>query len=81
MSAVNLIALASYCPRLVDTLLDISGLMAFLTDYLALKGRVNWLNGALAEQPADLTQRFRIEHLRLLRAHEGGWRQVHLALS
>lgn len=78
MTAANMIALAVVLPRLVDALLDISGLMAYLTDYLSLMGRVNWLNGALAEQSADLTQRYRIESLRLLREQDGGWRQVDL---
>ncbi|WP_421694725.1 hypothetical protein [Aestuariivirga sp.] len=75
MSASGMIALAVVLPRLTETLLDISGLVSNLTDYLALKGRVAWLNNALIEREVDLAGRIDLRKLHLKRKENGQWQE------
>lgn len=76
MEAAEIIALAIVLPRLTETLLDISNLMAHLTDYLALKGRVTWLNGAVTMERAELASRCDFAALTLRRKEASQWREM-----
>ena len=73
MGEGEIIALAIVLPRLTETLLDISNLMAHLTDYLALRGRVTWLNGALAMKRSELVSRCDFGALKLRRKEDRQW--------
>lgn len=76
MSVGEMVALAIVLPRLTETLLDISNLAGFLTDYLALKGRVGWLNAAMSERPSSLSERCDMRRLRLVRWQEDAWQEM-----
>lgn len=79
MDVADIIALAIVLPRLTETLLDISNLMAHFTDYLALKGRVTWLNSALAVDHAELASRCDFTALKLMRKEDGQWHRLAIA--
>ncbi|MCA3556413.1 hypothetical protein [Aestuariivirga sp.] len=73
MTATEMVALAIVLPRLTEALLDISNLVGNAADYLALRGRADWLNRALAESPSDLGQRLDLARIRIMKKHDGGW--------
>ena len=73
MSTAEVIALAVVMPQLVQTLLEVSYLMQNVTWYLSIRGRVSWLNEALAEEKVDLSQRFDTRLIRFSRKREHAW--------
>lgn len=73
MEVEAMVALAIVLPRLTETLLDVSGLMANLTEYLSIRGRATWLNRSLAAQPTNLLQRCDFTKLSLARQVGGTW--------
>lgn len=76
MSVGQMIALAIVLPRLTEALLDVTNLVGNLADYLALRGRVGWLNKALSAPVGDLAQRFTMAGLKIRRCSPDGWRDV-----
>jgi ABC-type bacteriocin/lantibiotic exporter with double-glycine peptidase domain len=76
MSTTEVIALAVVMPQLVQTLLEISHLLANVTWYLSIRGRVVWLNEALTQEKADLLQRFDPRLISLARMTGDGWIDV-----
>lgn len=76
MEVSGMIALAVVLPRLTETLLDISALVSNLTDYLALRGRVAWLEDALRDRPVALAQRCDFARLALARRGDAGWEPI-----
>ena len=78
VSTAEMIALAIVLPRLTEALLDISNLVGNAADYLALKGRAEWLNQALSESPTDLGQRIDIGQTRIMKKVGDSWTAVEM---
>ena len=76
MTVMEMIALAIILPRLTEALLDISNLVGNAADYLALKGRAQWLNQALAESRSDLDKRLDVSQIRIMKKQGAGWHAV-----
>jgi len=79
MDVEQIIALGIVLPRLTETLLDVSNLVSNIGDYLALRGRIAWLNKALATEPTDLRAQIDRSQIRLLRRTDKTWAELDLA--
>ncbi|MEI8180362.1 hypothetical protein, partial [Aestuariivirga sp.] len=76
LTAIEMVALAIVLPRLTEALLDISNLVGNAADYLALKGRADWLNQALAATPSDVAQRLDFSRIRIVKKKDDSWHTV-----
>lgn len=79
MDLEQIVALGIVLPRLTETLLDVSNLVANIGDYLGLRGRTAWLKSALSTEPVDLQAQVYESRLRLLRKVDHSWVEVDLA--
>jgi hypothetical protein len=79
MEIEQIVALAIVLPRLTETMLDVSNLVANIADYLGLKGRIAWLDKTLADEPIELLDHVNETQLRLLKKTGVGWEPIDLA--